>query len=382
MLIDCHRRQVLKFALGVPTALTNEVCLAKYTDVEFLFNTVSFADYLNVLGVLVQNGDDCTELLQGAIDYCENRGLSLYVPAGEYYINTIHLPNRFVLKGMERYRGGATIFRSLGESKPLISIKSGVVGCVVSGISIYGSYNSSGGDQGLVSFGDNCKFENLRFDGFGAEGLLVGGLGSTVRDVFIQNCLLNREIQSRVKGAFHVGGTDHYIVNVESLSGGMFNQELSSGSYFAACLVSASVCFFDSCIFELSDSGLHVTGDNNRFTSIRCDKNYGSGYVVLGSQNQFLNCASFDNSIYCYAEHKVSPGVLGSSLRGWGVADGFVVAGLYNLFVGCSDFGENVNRTRYAFYGDSKRLKDRGGNVFSGCIARNNVMGIFGGSFN
>lgn len=322
---------------------------------------------------------DWTETFKIGLDYCAPRGVALFLPSRRYLLRPLTLPPKAIVLGESRYRTGGAILYLLARNGAGITIPSDSYGCRLDGLQLFGRLNNSPqAETAIECHGDSCVIQNIRVDNFKGAGIILGGVASSLRDCFIQNvCLKDNNLDASNKtyfGAVEIGGSDHFIENIEALAGGSGNPVLSANRNRCALLLKGTSCFISCCVFEISDTGLVVVGHANRIHSCRADKNYGTGFHIRGTKNQLMNCSSYDNSIYHMPDLHIQHGVDPKGLRGYGMADGFNLGGEHNLLIGCTDFGENINRTRYGFY-----VASPGNNVISSCMADGNAKGKIGG---
>lgn len=283
------------------------------------------------------------------------------------------------MEGGRRYRGGSARLVPYGTTHTIFSVDANVSSCRISGIAIDGRSAAGSALHGLVSHGTACLFEDLRFDGFERSAIRLGGVASKLDSIFVQNACLKSVGDLDVFGAVKIGGSDHYVVNVEATAGGLERTRHSGARRYVAFDVEGTSNFLTSCVGEISDVGFYVRGLSNRLLSCRADKNYGEGYYLGGRGNQLIGCTSFDNSVLDYSQVHVKAATKDArALLGYGLFDGYHIADPEAVLVGCIDLGHVVNRSRYGFYGENG-LAFRG--ALSGCVAFGNAIGPFGGLF-
>jgi hypothetical protein len=117
-------------------------------------------------------------------------------------------------------------------------------------------------------------------------------------------------------------------------------------------VIRASNCFLSGVMGEISDIGMLITGDLNRFTVCRADLNYGHGWRVTGGGNTFAGCQGISNGAAAnntYSEFQATS------------------ASGNNVFTGCSTFAVGTNKAKYGF--EDQKSADTNKNLYVGCLS-------------
>jgi hypothetical protein len=285
-----------------------------------------------------------TTVLQGLIDTrtteSGGKGAVLYFPPGTYLAN-LTLKNGVILSSLRETPGRLhasvkpVVIKGADPTKWVITSSSSTpLYCAgVVGIDIEGDYATAVGGV-LIYDGTRCTFKRMHIAGFQNQGFYISNGGSCmVEDIMVTSCLRNRA-RASVAGAFQIGGTDHFVNNIEA--GASLQNDLSTVSstslYCVGVLIASNSAFYSKVYGEYSDRGVLVSGDRNRFTNCRGDHNYGINWDVSGRDNQFDVIQALDGS-----------------LTGAGTYSGVRVSGRANIFTNVRVMHNDGNFYSYAF---------------------------------
>lgn len=298
--------------------------------------------------------------IQAAIDAANAYDGTVFFPPGVYRADGLILKSGVTLLGPQGHHGRAWSVPAIGAatiqapSTPtttwIIDTEAGAVATAIVGMNIVGNAATGGGVR--LNSGDYHRVAQVNIYNTAYEGLkIVAGLGDRIEDLMIINANLARPLAAQ-SGALWVGGTDHMITRLE-IAGtpGAAPQPVSTNAYCAAIYVPGNVCSFSHCIGELGDVGFYVSGSGNLFTCCRSDLNYGHGWNVSGSYNQFSSCLSLSNSQATNNTY-----------------DGWVVGGNGNTFSACVSrtTGGVTNKCRYGVNDIGTSLTPENGNDYYG----------------
>ena len=231
---------------------------------------------VEAFGARGDGASDDTAAIQRAIDKCyAEGGGTVYFPKGTYVTTGIVLKARVVLlgEGFSSVRSpiSATEIRHVtikaagtGVADWLIDTPddgTGAPGSGIVSISIYGRGNASG--KGGINFraGSNVvTCQSLSILNFADEGLVATSLVSNFRDLFANNCLLNRARTYRT-GLIRIEGADNYIERIEGNMGtGSLNSDYLvtaaefvgsiSGSVLSVASVAAGALAVDQWVYS------------------------------------------------------------------------------------------------------------------------------------
>jgi hypothetical protein len=289
--------------------------------------------------VLANINTDDTASMQAAIDAASAGGGTVLVPPGDYYAN-LTMKQGVTLTSLDtRYRytpssaaagSRAVIIRSASAGTPTVDTPTSAIGTpAINGINFIG--------HGAASIGVNLRntqwasVTHCSFDSYKDQGLLAAAGNATfVDDVLTSNCLLNRS-RSAVAGAVEIATHDSIIRGFEA---GVGTASLtSSNRYCQGLLVSGTNCFISDGNGELSDGGVYVSGNYNRFVNVRADLNRGHGFEITGNRNTFASCHAVNNSQDATNTY-----------------DGWLISGTSNSFAACRSAGaSNGIAVKYGF---------------------------------
>jgi len=237
---------------------------------------------------------------------------------------------------------------------PVTNIRSaGVVGITIQGI------GAATPVKGVwfrdVDYG---TIKNVSINNVADEGVLLGSpcTACYLDGLLLTNCVLNRT-RAAIIGALDISGTDHWIDRIETgISGNTEGTVQSVNLYCVALAFRASSCFAQRIACELSDVGVYVSGAFNRFTGCRADLNYGHGWQITASDNQFTNCQGLSNGQATTNTY--------SNFRAESTA-------LFNLFANCWAHSLVANLPKYGF--EDLVSTGTGKNQYVNCFSRTAV---------
>lgn len=303
---------------------------------------------------------DDTKPIQQAIDDAAKSGAPVFFPGGDYRCNVvlktgvsliapypIHVP----------WESRGVRLMPVTEAPVIDTPATRISGCGISGLAFHG--------KGAAIPGQAVRFRNARggfvrdftINNFADEAIEFGSqsIACFIQRGFIQNALLNRT-RNEVHGAIDLGGTDHWVDNVEATA----SMNAYNSGNIAAFLVRSANSEFSGCVGEISEVGFHFgpAAFYNRLVNCRADLNYGDGYRVQGDQNSFSACHGTRNS-------------QGSD----GAYSGFSVTGRNNVFSGCIAGSLFVDARKQQYgYADAGIE-----NEFAACSGRFNKTTLFAG---
>lgn len=309
-----------------------------------------------------------TAAIQALIDAGNTAGgRTLYFPAGTYLISNLILKGNVILLGSQPVYGygpsgkGSTHIRPIsGGTGIMIDVTGANAG--VMQMNIFGNHNGTTGvTTGIRSTDSWCRFSELSFNAFGGPAIQTIGSGyaTVIDNVLAINCCMDRTATADV-GVMDIAGNDHYITRVEasaSLSTGVSSANL----YINAWVIRGTNIFVSNTVGEFADRGYLVTGNKNRFTGARGDRNMGIGYEIRGGANAFSAAMAVDNS------------------RGLtNTYPAFKTSGAGNTFVGCVSSYLNTELPTYAFEDTVNTGDAAARNSYYGCRGHG-AQGVFKG---
>lgn len=315
--------------------------------------------------------DDISSYVQANIDkLSDSGGGTILFPAGRYVINNIILKDNVALKGADTIRGRASqLFQTAAGGTMIATDNSANGNCSISNFYIQGigdgtSTISSGVVVNLLS----CAITGCTFRFFNDSAIVfsANSIASFIKDTFVYNAVMNRT-RSSFTGASHIGGTDHYLDNLES---GCSLSGLSSANMYCVgiALVGAD-CFCDAIHGENSDIGIYIGGSNgrNRLTLCRGDLSFAHGYYIDTINNMLSSCLSYKNSLdtnNTYSGFYLTSNALGNTLAA------------------CRQFtpSATANSSKYGFEDHSSTSNNYQKNSYVGCSSQNHVTSAFGPS--
>ena len=265
---------------------------------------INVVDYGAVGGGII----DDTDAIQAAIDaanalYGTNRNtinvLFPYVPGG-YLVSSITLKS-----GVNLYSpsGVGTLGAYLTSTTPgwvIDTPATTILHAGVDGVGVVGGGTPATNGLGGIRFQDTdrCWIKNTFLYGFANQGILVSAGGACLfQDILIYQALMDRS-RAAFAGAFEVYGTDHKLDFIEATSSQNIEGDVTDANlYLAGILMGATNCFVSDCIGEISDVGIYVSGNYNRFVNCRADLNYGHGWAIAATsnRNQYTGCLALNN---------------------------------------------------------------------------------------
>lgn len=195
---------------------------------------------------------------------------------------------------------------------------------------------------------------DVSFDNISDQAILSdAGYANYFQNIFAQNCLLDQSQAAKI-GVIDVGGTDHFLDNIESTASQ--SALTDANMYLCAIVIRGSNNFSTRVIGEISDIGIHVIGDFNRFNNCRADLNFGHGIEIASG-------ADFNDFSICYASR--------NGAETDNTYDGYNITGKYSTFTGCradSLTSDGYNH-RYGF--NDTQGSSTSVNEYTGCYVVN-----------
>lgn len=312
---------------------------------------------------------DDSSPIQDLIDTASaaNGGI-VYFQAGKTYACNLTLKDNVMLVGM----GAVPKMAQIGSK--LIAAGTGAVidtpdgttisNCGISGLHIYGL--GAGTAVKGVRFRQVTRgiLSNFTIEQCSDEGILLDhNIGSTlacfISNGLVQGCLLN-QTRTEKSGVCDIGGTDHWIENIEataSVSGSL----TSSNAYCGAWRLRGSTFMMRGCIGEISDYGFYLDSNPgiNHFIACRADLNMGNGWEIAGQRNMFSGSLAWRNS---RDTHNTYSGFKSLSTA------------RLNLFSACFSGGLGSDTALAQKYGFEDLVTATSGrNVYVGCRGSNNA---------
>ena len=318
------------------------------------------------LGVEGDGTTDDSDAVQFLIDALEPLGGRLRFGAKTYRLNIVGASG-VILDGVGGYGylpGGVnqTRFLAAGTGPVVDTPATQIFGFGIQGINFQGlgagtACQGVRFDDVLWSFVRDCAFNNF------SDEAVVATANSGACDferILTTNCILDRT-QADIIGAVDIDGADHWLSHVEAgISGSIEGTVQSANLYCVGIAVRMANGTLDACYGEISDIGIAVLGDRNRFTSCRADLNYGHGWYVDGSSNQFAACLGLNNSQDTTNTY-----------------DNFHAASTSagNLFGECIAADILAKKARYGFYDDVSSATQK--NQYDNCRSTTAVTGQY-----
>jgi hypothetical protein len=229
-----------------------------------------------------------------------------------------------------QYPGSGSMTRITGSfAGPLID-GSGVAAVTVRGITFNGSPTEAA-SKGILWDEDNWLIEECTFNQFGGRALhMTAGAAGRINKNLALNCLMVRTGHSDYIGVFDLDGSD-LMVTQNEVTASMESGDYETG-YIAALRHTGGNGFFSQNVWELSEVGVYADAYLASFVNDRADVNLGHGWVIDGTQQRFLGCRGYRNSLETNNTY-----------------DHFRVLGTKNLLVACeADDEGDANRAKYA----------------------------------
>lgn len=223
-----------------------------------------------------------------------------------------------------------------------------VVGFGVHGIDVY----SGGGPNTLGIRLRNtswCGISDVNIHDMQDQGILIEeGVACKVDNILIDSACLNRTRAAPI-GGLEIHGSDHMISRVEVST---YTSSLSGpNAYICAWLVAATNCFFVNSVAEISDVGVLVTGDLNRFANVRSDTNRTNDWIIKGGGNSFSSCSASNGG----AE---SP----NTYSAW------LATGAGNTFSACTAVQQSTSVYKFLFEDTLNQTDPLTRNTWTGCV--------------
>lgn len=249
------------------------------------------------------------------------------VPPVRYRLNSplVPLDNQQWVSGSSGFQygheagGAGKVILRAGGTGPIVEAD-GVQGVTFDGLTFWGNWFSNAANAIGVDLidADFWAIRNCHFLNHGSHGLnWRSGVALHLENNLAMACVLKNDTLTGWSGAVDLGGTDCFVRGNEL---GSFGTNGIVSGYTAALVMRGCCGFFTDNVFEFSEAGLVIAGDEgdefqNGFVNNRADHIYGHGYVINGKGNLFLMNRSFRNGLAAHNTY-----------------DGFVVNGPRNLF--------------------------------------------------
>lgn len=257
-------------------------------------------------GAVADGTTDDTTAIQNAIDaaYADGGGDVLFGKRDVYRCGGLILKSNVGLVSL----GGSlpyvptadlqgAVLRATSTS-PVITDAGGTVSrAVIDGIGINGNVTGSTyASEGIkLTYAYRCRIKNFGVANTAGCGVkIVGGLACRIDWGIITGAVLTRS-QGAVIGAFDLGGTDHWVNDVEATVS--TSAVTDANLYLAGIVIRASNCSFTGLVGEISDVGIYVVSGTkyNKFSNCRGDLNWGHGWVIEGTRSSYAACHALTN---------------------------------------------------------------------------------------
>ncbi len=280
---------------------------------------------------------DSTPAFGLANTYVSNLKGGIIDAVGVFKLSSLTLGANVSLRGamdgrMNAGGGGAVDYGTVINATTTGTLMTASFGSGVEGI-LFNGLGSATALKGFYSNATGAFVKRCGFNNFADEGIYLdtSSVANTLEDILVQNCLLNTT-RSAVNGTVHVLGTDHFLNRIEATASLL--AKTSTNLYCAGIVIGGTNCFVSSCIGEISDQGIYVSGNLNRFSICRADLNMGHGFNVIGAGNQIIGCLGRSNSQDTTSTY--------DNFR----ADN---ASGNNLYVGCQSTSDITNVPKYGY---------------------------------
>lgn len=346
--LEIYNDCILEFKGG---KIKNGILKGKNTQLNaapsLIFNNVTFNGRWRIYNYFpewfISDFSDCTDGIQQAIDFASiNNGGKIVFQSKQYNVKSIHTGIKTNLIGSGI---GATIIKQIeGTNKSLIDLPASSAGILIANMTLKG--NNEAGCHGISKTerslgGENHEYIYSEVTSYDKQ---IAFRWSTFRNLAIYN--FDRGIYI-TKNFF-----DFYI---EKCSIGYNN----IGVVFDC--TDSSIC--NTYIFQNRESGLYLSGSNNRIINIKSIyngrregvDNGDAAFYVTGNRNTLISCESQDN--FC---------------------SGYIVKGYQNTFCACisnTDGYKYIDDNSYEHKPDYDANKcgfvcnyGRTNNIFSGCL--------------
>ena len=247
-----------------------------------------------------------TAAIQACIDAVAATGGGVaFMPRGDYLVTGLVLKAGVSLSSLTPHRGygynvwtariktttpGATVIDT-----PIIAPGGGLASSRLNNPCVQGITIDGGG---VASIGIRYRrtiwgaVKNCHLNSFTDQGLLVDvgvddNVGGEFRDILAMNCLLD-QTRTAPAGAVEIYGADHKIEWIECTASQLALSDVNH--YLTSIIVGCSNSYVSDLMAEISDIGVRVTGNYNRFSNCRADLTYAHGWLVTGTKNTFTSC--------------------------------------------------------------------------------------------
>lgn len=295
---------------------------------------------------------DDTASFQNAIDAGEG---IVFIPAGSYVVGDLQLKSGVFLKGDSGAPGylPSSVFTSklIGKTGASWVIDTPVaqqLSCGVANLEISGP--GAGPVMGGVRIRDGkwCRVLDNNINNFGEQGILhTSGIAPWVAGNFVLNCVLNRTRAAKT-GAIEVGsGTADHLIHDNEATCSVSGAVTSASLYCCAIVVAGNNGFVRDNVGEISDVGIHVSGDYNRCVGNRADNNRAHGWEIASTAggNQFAACEANENGLAAANTY-----------------DNWIIDGNNSSFTNCLSVTAGGTTVRYGF--NDSLNSDSGKNIY------------------
>jgi hypothetical protein len=266
--------------------------------------------YLNVLdfGAVGDNSSHNAVAIQAAIDAVHAAGGgTVFFPPGVYRVEAGLTMRRAV-----RLLGSSAIYPATNHWPVSIRATGGWSGTLldwppdgqtsdaagVTGINFRGASENIPMIGARIRNGSRSFLVSCNFWDFADQAIVANANVTLVQDCSCSNTLRgNDRVRDAKSGCLEIKGADIYVIRGEYNASMSIEGTVSDANLrICAILVTGWNNWIIDAVGEISDVGIHVSGNDNRIIGVRADLNYGHGVEVTGQGNLLSAVHSYRNS--------------------------------------------------------------------------------------